>query len=126
MRELRRALELVDHRELRDAAPALGDLVREAREPFGRHRLVHQHAPGLDELARRVRLDDLAVDDDVGSREPHLGARLLHRLARERAVRAAGAQVVLDSTTVAVPLAPLGLRDRIPDRLSGVALMYTR
>ena len=35
-RELRRALELVGHGELADAALALGDLVREAGEPLGR------------------------------------------------------------------------------------------
>ena len=50
---------------LRDAAVARLDLVGEPREALGRHVRVHQHPPGLDELARRVGLDDLAVDDDV-------------------------------------------------------------
>ena len=73
---------------------------------------VHQHPPGLDELARRVGLDHLAVDDDVGhTRRPRISS------LGAGAVGAAGAQVVLDAAAVAVALGPLRLGDRVPDRL---------
>src|SRR6266849_3149428 len=64
-RELRCARDVVRHRELRDAASGLLDLIREAREPLRGQPRIHQHAPGLHELAWRVRLDDLPIDDDI-------------------------------------------------------------
>ena len=97
-RRLRRVLELVDHRQLRDAVRARLDLPREAREPLGHELRIPEAAPRLDELPRRVGLDDLAVDDHL--RRAHRP----HRLGCEPSVSAARTQVVLAGRLVAVPL----------------------
>ena len=69
----RRAGQLVGHGQLADAGLRLGllDLVGERGERLGGGRRVHQHPPGLHQPARRVGLDDLAVDD----RRPASGSR---------------------------------------------------
>src|SRR5918995_5716672 len=60
------ALGLVGHRERGKAAVLLLlDLPRNGREPFGDELRVPHGAPRLNELARRIRLDDLAVDDHL-------------------------------------------------------------
>src|SRR4029450_5004335 len=88
-RETWRTLQLVDHGEFAHAGAALGDLVREAREALRLGLGVHQHPPGLDELARWIRFQDLAVHDDVGNgATPHLGAGPLHVVGRDRAIGA--------------------------------------
>src|SRR5918995_6860802 len=63
VRQLRRAFELVDHGEPRGPALVLFDLERQAREPLRFEFRVHHHPPRLDELARRVDLDQLSIDD---------------------------------------------------------------
>src|SRR5690606_37802524 len=73
--------------------------------------LVHHHAPGEDELARWVGLDDLTVDGDIGR------ADVPHRLAGVGDVAGARAEVEIDASAVSVPLGPLGLRDGVPDCL---------
>ena len=103
-------VEVVGHGQPGHVAVGRVDLVGQAREALGGHVGVHQHAPGLHELARRIRLDDLAVDDDLR------GAVGEELLARVRAVRAARAQVELDAAAVAVAPAPFRLGDRVPDR----------
>jgi hypothetical protein len=41
-------LEVVDHGQLGDTTLAFLDLIGESRKAFRRHRLIHDHAPGLD------------------------------------------------------------------------------
>jgi hypothetical protein len=55
----------VRYRELRYAASGHLDLAGELRKAFCSQTGVHQHAPRLDELAPRDRLDDLAISDDI-------------------------------------------------------------
>ncbi len=71
---------------LRDAV-GLVQLVAQPGETLGLESVVHQHPPGLDELARRIGLDDLAVDGT--SVDPHR----LHPLARGRHERPARLEV---------------------------------
>ena len=100
-------------------AVVLLDLVGDARRPLRRDLVVPEGAPRLDELPRRVGLDDLSVDDHLGH------AHRLHLRGGERPVPAARPQVVLGDAAVAVLLRPLGLV--IASQIaSGVALMYTR
>src|SRR5688572_6964525 len=110
-RVARRLLEVVDDAETAHTAFAFRDLIREARESLGVEVGIHRHAPGDDELARRIRLDDFTIDDDAG--ESHRG----HALIGEAAVLAARTQVVLVSQPVAEALRPFRLGDRVPDRL---------
>ncbi len=80
--------------------------------PGGRYRGLaspEYQAMGMPEVV--VGLDHLAVDHDLGH---------AHRLELRRgdaAVAPAGAQLVLVARAVAVAAAPLGLGDRVPDRL---------
>src|SRR4051794_18744388 len=94
-------LELVGHRQPRGASRPLVDLERDARGALGGDLLVPEEAPGLDESARRVGLDDLAVDELLGH------AHRAHLVARDGSVGTARAQVVLRACPVAVPLRPL-------------------
>src|SRR5258707_582386 len=67
--------------------------------------------PCLDQLARRIALDDFADDDLV--RQPER----FHFCAGLVAKPAIDPQVILGATTIAVPLSPFWLGNRIPDRI---------
>src|SRR5439155_23709082 len=95
------------------------DLVGEPGERLGRCGRVHQHAPGLYQLAGRVALDDLAVDDHLGHRESVLGGVLAHLVSGGGAVPAARAKVVVDRGGIAVADRPFRLGDGVPDLLWG-------
>src|SRR5918994_3309432 len=111
VRELRRSFELVDHGEPGGSAFVLLDFERQPREAFRFEFRVHDHAPRLDELARRVDLDQLTVDDRSAQ------ADFLHAGSGQDPVGGTRPQVSLDRAAVAIAIRPLGLRDRIPDRL---------
>ncbi len=107
----RRALELMDHGEPREAGCDLLDFPRNAREALGLHGVAEQEAIGVDQLSRRVGFLDHAVDDDVRQ------AKRLHLFRRVRPVRAARTQLVLDRALVAVLHRPFRRRDGVPDGL---------
>src|SRR5918996_349024 len=114
----RGAFEVVDHRELADARPGFGDLPGEPGEALrGRSLVSHQHAERLDQPVRRVSLEHLAVDGDLGDREAQLGALPLHPLSGVGPVGPTGTKLVVHHAAHAVPFAPFGLGDGVPDRL---------
>jgi len=58
------------------AEPGLGrrDLPGDPREPFRLHRIAEPESIGLDQLVRRVALDDLTVDRHLGYSLATIGA----------------------------------------------------
>src|SRR6266545_3179299 len=112
-----RAVQLVGERQRADPVVNLLDLVRDAGDPLLGHRRVHEHVKRRDELARWIGFQDLTGDDHLWELVSLRGAGRLERLGRTHGVRAARAQVVVDQAGVAVALGPLGLGDRVPDRL---------
>ena len=107
----RSVLDVVRHRELADAAVAGRDVVGQTRRPLGLDLVGPQRAPHHDKPARRVGLDDLAVDDLLGH------AHLLVLGRRFVEIRAARAQVVRRQPSVAVLLRPLRAGEGLPDPL---------
>src|SRR5665213_344281 len=72
----RRTGHVMSYGEFRDTAAHRHEVIGNSGKRLGRHLGSHRHPPGLDQLARWIDLDHLAIADDVRT------AQCLHALVR--------------------------------------------
>src|SRR5688572_21314128 len=107
----RRACQIVNDGQPGEACGRLFDFVRDLREAFALALFREQPPVRVHQAPRRYGFEDFAVDDYF--RQPHA----LHVRIRARLKLAAGAQLEVHRSLVAVFLIPFGTRDRFPDDL---------